>query len=209
MNITKYEHACVVIEEQGKKLVIDPGQFTTSLTDFSNIVAVVVTHLHSDHLDPQKLQAIFAANPEARFFGTAEVAKEVPNVPFTAVTGGTAETVAPFKLAFYGEQHAQIHASIPPVQNVGVLVNDAFYYPGDSFTLPGVPVKVLALPIAAPWAKAGESVDFLLSVRPHYVFPTHNGVLSDMGHSIAGFTLTRLGFCRTDETHAVRLVVMP
>src|SRR4051812_49059415 len=100
MNITKYEHACVVIEEQGKKLVIDPGEFTTSLADFSNITAVVVTHMHGDHLDPVKLRTIFLANPEARFFGTAEVAKEVPDIPFTAVTGGAAETIAPFKLAF-------------------------------------------------------------------------------------------------------------
>jgi len=184
MNITKYEHACVVVEEQGKKLVIDPGEFTTSFTDFSNITAVIVTHMHGDHLDPKKLQAILAANPTVRFFGTAEVAKQVPDLPFTAVTGGTAESVAPFKLAFYGEQHARIHPSIPTIQNVGVLVNDQFYYPGDSFTVPDVPIKVLALPIAAPWLKSGEAVDFLLSVKPNYVFPTHNGILSDIGHSI-------------------------
>jgi len=184
MNITKYEHACVVVEEQGKKLVIDPGQFITSLQDVSNVVAVIVTHMHGDHLDPEKLRAIMAANPGARFFGTAEVAKEVPDIPFTAVTGGIAESVAPFKLAFYGEQHAQIHASIPAIQNVGVLVNDLFYYPGDSLTLPEVPVKILALPIAAPWLRSGEAVDFLLAVKPHYVFPTHDAILSDVGHGI-------------------------
>jgi L-ascorbate metabolism protein UlaG (beta-lactamase superfamily) len=32
MTITKYEHACLSIEEEGKKLVIDPGQFSPSYT---------------------------------------------------------------------------------------------------------------------------------------------------------------------------------
>ncbi len=184
MNITKYEHACLVVEEQGKKLVIDAGEFTTSLTDFSNITAVLVTHMHADHLDAKKLRAILAANPNVRFFGTAEVAKQVPDLPFTAVTGGTAETVAPFKLAFYGEMHAQIHPSIPQIQNVGVMVNDTLYYPGDSFTVPGVPVKVMAMPISAPWLKAAEMIDLLLTVRPKQAFATHDAILSDIGHNM-------------------------
>src|SRR6266568_156058 len=184
MNITKYEHACLVVEEQSKKLIIDPGTFTASLPNMRGVVAVVLTHVHADHFDVEKLRAIVQQNPNVRIFGTAEVAKEAGEWPVTAVTGGTAETVAPFSLAFYGEQHAEIHPTMPRPQNVGVLVNDTLYYPGDSFTVPGVPVKVLATPTSAPWLKAGEIIDFLRAVKPTQAFSTHDALLSDIGHGM-------------------------
>ena len=184
MNVTKYEHACLVVEEQGKKLVIDPGIFTTSLPNLKGVVAIVVTHVHADHFDPEKLRAIVQQNPEARIFSTAEVAKEVADLPITAVTGGTAETVAPFSLAFYGELHAEVHRSRPRNQNVGVMINDTLYYPGDSFALPGVPIKVLALPTSGPWLKVAEMIDFAAAAKPAQAFGTHNALLSDIGHSM-------------------------
>jgi L-ascorbate metabolism protein UlaG (beta-lactamase superfamily) len=33
MKLTKYTHACIVLEEQGEKLVIDPGGFTPEFGD--------------------------------------------------------------------------------------------------------------------------------------------------------------------------------
>jgi len=80
-----------------------------------------------------------------------------------------------------------IHSSIPIVDNVGVLVNDALYYPGDSFTVPeGVEVDVLAAPVGAPWLKIGEAIDFVLAVRPRRAFATHEMVLSTAGKAMGG-----------------------
>jgi hypothetical protein len=42
----------------------------------------------------------------------------------------------PFTLRFFGGRHSVIHESIPVIDNVGVLVDDAFYYPGDSYAAP-------------------------------------------------------------------------
>jgi L-ascorbate metabolism protein UlaG (beta-lactamase superfamily) len=184
MHITKYEHACLVVEEQGQKLVIDPGQFTTSFQDFSNIVAVVVTHVHGDHLNAETLQKIVAANPAVQIFTTTEVVAQIPNLPTTAVTSGATATVAPFNLEFFGAQHAEIHVAIPRIQNVGVIVNDTLYYPGDSFTAPNRPVRLLAMPTSAPWLKASEIIDFLRIVKPTQAFATHNALLSDIGHNM-------------------------
>jgi hypothetical protein len=39
-------------------------------------------------------------------------------------------------MTFHGGRHSVIHSSIPVIDNVGVLVNDAFYYPGDSYAVP-------------------------------------------------------------------------
>lgn len=65
-------------------------------------------------------------------------------------TGDTVEA-EPFTLRFFGGTHAVIHASIPVVDNLGVLIDDELYYAGDSFTVPeGVDVDVLAVPAGAP-----------------------------------------------------------
>lgn len=184
MRITKYEHACVVIEEQGRKLVIDPGGFTTSFQDFNDIVAVIVTHIHADHLNVDTLQQIVAVNPDVQIFTTPETANKISDLPATAVAAGNSVTVEPFTMEFFGGQHAEIHSAIPRIQNVGVMVNDTFYYPGDSFTPPNRPVRLLAAPSSAPWLKASELIDFLRIVKPAEAFATHNALLSDIGHNM-------------------------
>jgi L-ascorbate metabolism protein UlaG (beta-lactamase superfamily) len=184
MKITKYEHACVVIEDQGKKLIIDPGSWTEDFGGTENIAAAVITHIHADHFNPTNITAIAQANPNVQIFATEEVAHELATLPIAAVSGGRTSMVAPFKLQFFGEQHAVIHESMPRNQNVGVLVNDNFYYPGDSFVAPGVPVQTLALPVSAPWLKASEMMDFFNEVKPQICFPTHNALLSDKGQAL-------------------------
>ncbi len=96
---------------------------------------------------------------------------------------GGEESCGLFKLRFFGENHALVHDNLPQTQNIGVMVNDNLYYPGDSFTKPGAKVTTLALPVGAPWLKTGESIDFLSSVKPALCFPTHDAILSEKGNS--------------------------
>ncbi len=187
MKITKYEHACVVLEEQGKKLVIDPGSLTPDFGPLDAVLAVVVTHHHFDHFNSEHLLAIVQANPDVQIFGAIEVASDAQksSLSVTAVTHGQTVTVGPFNLKFFGEKHAFIHAGFPPVpHNVGVLINDTFYTPGDSFTLPQVPVKVLGAPVDAPWLKIGETIDFIDAIKPQTCFPIHNGFLTETGQKV-------------------------
>lgn len=187
MKITKYGHACLVLENQGKKLIIDPGEFTPEFGDTDSIVAVVITHMHGDHFHPPHLQSIFATNPDAQLYATQEVADQATDMKVIVPQPGDTAEVGGFSLRFFGETHAAVHADFPPCQNIGVLVNDTFYYPGDSFTMPTLPVKVLAVPVSAPWLKMGEAIDFLRAVKPVYCFPTHNALLSEPGHMIANY----------------------
>lgn len=185
MKITKYEHACLDIEVGGKRLLVDPGVFTSSLKDFNNVAGVVVTHMHKDHLDPEKLIAIVEQNPDVAIY-TVQAASDALNgsVPVTVVTGGDHGTAGPFTFDFYGGKHAVIHSSIPQTDNVGVLVNKTLYYPGDSFSAPDQPVVVLAAPVSAPWMKLSEAMDFVTDIKPKFVFPTHNAILSEVGKGI-------------------------
>lgn len=184
MTLTKYEHACLVLEETGTKLVIDPGRFSPSLPKVDKVSAIVITHVHTDHIDEHKVKQIITDNPEVKIFSTKEVADTFHNLEIVIVEPGSMHQIGPFTLAFFGGEHATIHSSFPKTQNVGVLINSTLYYPGDSFALPGRPIKVLAAPAAAPWLKISESMDFISEVKPELAFPTHDAILSEEGKQI-------------------------
>ena len=184
MQITKLEHACLVLEEQGQRVILDPGSYTRPVGDFQNVVAVVITHMHDDHCSEAQLDAILKLNPTAVIYGTDEVCKRLSNYQTTAVHHGDFAQHGPFSLEFFGDMHAEIHRSIPLIQNCGVMVNDKLYYPGDSYTQPDRTVELLACPTSAPWLKIGDVMDFVSAVRPKRSFATHNVHLSEIGHEL-------------------------
>ena len=56
MQITKYTHACVRLEQDGRVLVIDPGEWSEPEA-LDGAAAVLVTHEHADHIEPTRLAA--------------------------------------------------------------------------------------------------------------------------------------------------------
>lgn len=181
MELTRLQHACMVLELDGQRLVIDPGGLTPVLEGLGGVVAIVLTHEHADHWTDEQLTALRAGNPAARILGPSGVVAAASAHPVEAVQAGDVVEIGGFRLEFFGERHAVIHESIPVVDNVGVLVNDAVYYGGDSYTLPGRPVPVLAAPCGAPWLKIGEAMDYVLAVAPRRAFAVHDAPLSAFG----------------------------
>ena len=183
--MTKHEHAALVIQESGKALVIDPGSFTNPLLEVQNVVGIVLTHEHPDHWTPEHLDRIQRGTGGVPVYGPEGVARAAAGYDIIVVKPGDTVTLDPFTLRFYGGEHALIHESVPVVDNVGVLVNDQFYYPGDSYAAPkGVDVKLLAAPVGAPWLKIGDAMDFVLAVKPGQAFGTHDMTLSVIGRNM-------------------------
>lgn len=185
MKITKREHACLDITDGSGRLIIDPGSWTEPLADYSGIDAVVITHFHPDHLDESKILKIAAQNPSLVIFCTQQVADKLSeDMRITVPEVGTEYEAGAYKLEFFGGMHASIRADWPQDQNLGVLVNDALYYPGDSFTPCSKEHTVLAAPSAAPWLKLEESINFIKQDGAKQVFPTHNNILNDNGNEL-------------------------
>lgn len=183
-------HACFVVEKGGQRIVVDPGVWSTDFVVPENVAAVVVTHEHPDHLDPEKLKAILAASPAAVIYAHKAVVAKIEGLKAQAVASGETVPVGEFILRFTGGEHAVIHTSYPVVANLGVIIDDALYYPGDSFVPPSAVVHTLALPVSAPWMKISESMDFLAAVKPMRVFPTHDAILSGTGQQLVDRMLT-------------------
>lgn len=184
MQLTKYEHACFTVEKDNQLLVVDPGEWSSDFISPSNVVAIVITHDHGDHFDHEQLEAIIDENPDAVIVGPETVTSQIEVFQTKTVQPGDSLDIGPFHLEFFGGTHAVIHPSIPAAVNIGILINDLLYYPGDSFVLPGRPVDTLALPVAAPWLKISEAMDFLTQIRPRLAFPTHDAVLSQIGKEL-------------------------
>ncbi|MFC6324733.1 MBL fold metallo-hydrolase [Microbacterium koreense] len=191
MRVTKHEHAALRIDHEGRTLLIDPGSFTLPLDDLSTVVAVVLTHEHPDHWTADHLNRIRRAAPDVPIYGPDGVARSAVEFDVTVVAPGDTVEIAPFTLEFFGGRHAVIHETLPAIDNVGVLVNGRFYYPGDSYAVPkGVDVDLLAAPLGAPWLKIGEAMDFVLAVSPRRAFGTHDMTLSTIGRDMHRARLT-------------------
>jgi hypothetical protein len=130
-----------------------------------------------------------------RIFAPAPVAKMLEELGEQVVTVAAGETfdAGGFPVRTFGGQHALIHPSIPVVANLGYLIEDTVYHPGDSLIVPSVPVAALFAPVHAPWSKISEVIDFVISVRAPVAVGIHDALLTDAGRSLVEGHLTRFG----------------
>ncbi|WP_406312370.1 MBL fold metallo-hydrolase [Streptosporangium sp. NBC_01639] len=182
MKLTKFGHACVRLEKSGSILVVDPGSFSEE-SALDGAQAVLITHEHFDHVDADRLRRAAEANPALEIWTNEAVAATLADVPakIQVVRHGDAFDTAGFGVKAVGEWHAPNHPDLPIVGNVGFLVDEEVFYPGDALTPPGVEVPTLLVPTNAPWLKAYEMVEYLRLVRPARAFSTHDGLLNDIG----------------------------
>jgi len=185
MKLTKYQHACIVIEKEGTTLIVDPGTYSHDFIMPNNVDAIVITHEHPDHFDETLVQSILATHPKATIIAHESISGRFTNFNAIAAKTDIPYTVGAYTLQFFGGTHAPIAASIGVPSNLGVLIDSRLYYPGDSFVVPfGVQVSELALPVSAPWLKISDAMDFLAQVRPAFAFPTHDAILSAEGKEL-------------------------
>jgi L-ascorbate metabolism protein UlaG (beta-lactamase superfamily) len=194
MELTKFTHSCVRVDDGDRSLVIDPGTLSEVETALAGAHTVLVTHEHPDHVDVDALTAAAVADPDLRVWAPASVAAMLTDLGdrVTTVESGDIVTAGGFSVRVYGGQHALIHRSVPVVSNVGYLVEETVYHPGDSFDVPDVSVPSLLVPMHAPWSKTAEALDFVIAVRPRHAFPIHDALLSDAGLGFVNAHLDRI-----------------
>src|SRR4051812_17272928 len=185
MELTKHGHACVVLCEGDRRLVIDPGAFTDDAA-LDGATAVLVTHEHFDHVVPEKLRAALEADPALEVWTNGSVAGQLEGAGSRVhvVGHGDTFTAAGFDVSVHGELHAVIHPDIPRIPNVGFLVAGQVFHPGDALTVPGEPVPTLLLPMHAPWSKASEVIDYVRAVDADQAFAVHDALLSEIGLTV-------------------------
>ena len=195
MRLTKFGHSCLLVEEGGSRVLLDPGSFSEGFETLEGLTAVCLTHQHVDHLDPERVRPLLDRNPGVRVVsdeGSAE-ALGVAGADVEVVHDGDELSIGGLALRVVGRDHAAVHPEVPVVPNVGYLLGGRLFHPGDSLTMPGEPVEVLAVPAGAPWLKLADAVDYLRKVGPRVAVPVHEKVLSEVGISSHYRLLEQLG----------------
>ncbi len=185
MIVTRHGHACLLIESASTRVLVDPGIFTNSWRDLTDLDAILITHQHPDHADVDNLPGLVAANPQARVVTEAAVAGMVSELsPVTATVGETMD-LGDVSVEILGGEHAVLHPRIPRVGNVGYLFREqggpSLFHPGDSYDATPSGIDLLALPLVAPWASAAMTIDFANAVSPEKAIPIHDFFLGDAG----------------------------
>jgi len=196
MQLTKYTHSCVRLDDGDRALVIDPGMFSETSLALDGAQAVLITHEHADHIDAPALIQAAKANSALRIWAPAPVAASLTELgdQVTAVGAGESFDAAGFAITTSGALHALIHPLVGTlVANVCYLVDGRVYHPGDSFTVPTVAVETVLIPIHAPWSKIGEVLDFAVAVRAPRAFQIHDALLNDLGSGLVDSHLGRIG----------------
>ena len=186
MRITKFGHACVRVEYDGRTVVVDPGIFTERAA-LDGADAVLITHEHADHYLPDHLRAtdapVFTIDAVA-----ARIREDAPEVFERVTVVAPGESFDPgIPARAVGELHAVIHPEFPRFHNSGYVLTlgaRKVYHPGDALTPPGEDVDVLFVPVSAPWMRAAEAIDFAREVRAPRNLAIHDRVYSEAGLGI-------------------------
>ncbi len=202
MELTHFGHSCLLANFPGAdrtgttSILFDPGVFSHGFEGITGLSAILITHQHPDHADPQRLPALVEANPQAALYADPQTAAQLGG-DWKAVHVGDELTVGGLRIRGAGGRHAVIHPELPDIDNISYLVGDdehaaRLMHPGDALFVPDEPVHVLATPAAAPWMKISEAVDFLRAVAPTHAVPIHQGIVAPQARGIYYGRLTEM-----------------
>lgn len=181
----------MLVEEGGVRVLTDPGSLTVEMhQDLKNIDIILYTHEHHDHYHLESLKKILTNNPDATVLCNPSVGAllEAEGITHTVISDGDSDESRGLLIEGHGTVHAVVHSSMPPMGNTGYRIASRLWYPGDAFGNPHGAVEILALPVAGPWMKLSEAVDYALEIKPSICFPVHDGILNPA--VAAGVTLT-------------------
>jgi len=179
MKVTKFGHCCMLIEDKNVRILTDPGTFSTEQDNVENIDVVLITHEHQDHFHIESLKNILANNQNAKIITNKTVGKllDKEHIKYEIVEHNQHTKIRDVLIEGFGVKHAVMHSSFPQSDNTGYFIGNRLFYPGDALTNPGKHVDILAWPVAGPWIKIGEALDYALELKPRVCFPVHDAVL--------------------------------
>ncbi len=185
MQLTHLGHSAVLVEINGLRFLLDPGNFSTGWHGLTDLDAILITHLHPDHVDPANVPALIAANPGARVLVEPSVIEVHHLERAKPITADSSISRSGVTVAAVGGLHAVIHRDIPQIGNVGLVISaegePTFFHPGDSLAAVPSGVDVLGVPAYGPWAAMKETIDFARAVAAPQGFLIHDGLLSERG----------------------------
>ena len=150
MQITHLGHAAVLVQVADRRILIDPGNFSTAWHELRDLDAILVTHQHPDHVDPEHVGALVASNPQARVYVEPQVLGVVDLPGAKGIAADASIELGGVSVDAVGGLHAIIHRDIPQIGNVGLVPTAdgelTLFNPRDSLATVSPGVDALAVP---------------------------------------------------------------
>jgi L-ascorbate metabolism protein UlaG (beta-lactamase superfamily) len=171
MQITKYLHSCLLVEEKDTVILMDPGQYTyeANVLDINlleRLNYLLITHEHFDHFSLPFVKDITRKFPEVVTISTPSVVAQLEKESIPATTNGTYDIVTD------PVPHEEI-LFFPRPENVKFTLFNTLTHPGDSFHFAS-DTEVIAMPMTAPWGSLVEAMKKLIELKPKVVIPIHD-----------------------------------
>ncbi|HEV2339543.1 MAG TPA: MBL fold metallo-hydrolase [Patescibacteria group bacterium] len=172
MKITKYLHSCLLIKENEKTILLDPGRYSVEvLPVFHDLDAIAITHEHPDHFDIPTVKKLYDQFPRLKIFSTESVKLILAKENIAVQTEGT-EIIS---LKAYPHEKAWMGGR---VQNVMVTLFGTLSHPGDSLSFEKA-AQILALPVTAPWGSTTWAIEVAEKIKPKVIIPIHDSTWKD------------------------------
>lgn len=180
MKIKKFPQSHLVItNNQGKKLIIDPGYLTFQkgfkVENFQGADLYLITHQHADHLGPETIKQVVGESPVYANEDVVNKLKEAGINHATRVKDRQEFESKGFKITPVDLPHFEKPGvNMPP--NTGFLIDGIFFHPGDGWKLTGINSKNAAIPIGGPPdgdIGINQGLSLAKSLQAKIVIPIH------------------------------------
>ena len=187
----------MLIEHKNVRILTDPGSYSTTQNEAKDVDIVLITHEHGDHFHLESLKIVLVNNPDAQIVTNSAVGKllDAEHIAHSIVGDAQSITLKEILIEGFGTKHAEVYKQFGDVENTGYFVDNIFFYPGDALHDPKRPIDILALPVAGPWMRIREAIEYALALKPRAAFPVHDGILksSGLGHFVPSKVLPENG----------------
>ena len=176
MKISKHLHSCLLVEEQDKTLLFDPGIFTyqekaLDVSQLTKLDYLLITHEHTDHLYLPFVQELLTKFPNVKIITNHAIVEQLAKQNISSTYEGDA------LISITKVPHENLWDSEPP-ENVMITVFGKLVNPGDSHHFE-TQAEVLVLPIQAPWGSTTEAVNLAVKLQPKIIIPVHDWMWKD------------------------------
>lgn len=191
MRITKFGHSCLFIEaaatagQEGEaRILIDPGSYVfldapIKPEDLPQCNVLLLTHEHPDHTYPEALKVILQKSKPIILTNTGvqKVLRE-HGIESEVLARGEERTLHGVTIRAVACDHGHLADHIPLPEQSGFLIANKLFHPGDCVSpSEDVHAEILAVPVAAPWMKISEGLEFVKKIKPKVAIPIHDAIL--------------------------------
>ena len=186
MKITKYNQSCLLVETNGKRILIDSGKFGYTddklKNEWINIDIILITHKHSDHCYKEIIDEIIKRD-NSKLYITQEIQSAHHFDRYNIVKENDTFNIDDIQIevvhAVHGYLTGMRERGGEILENVGYIINDGrtkLYTTSDTINFYNdYKCDVICMPFNGNGLTMGiiDGLDFASAIKPKLLLPVH------------------------------------